>query len=589
MDYPVYVLDTGEEVPLPGSEVHLIVPTEKIPLFNTTFISIGTQPEPIRRLALAIAKRGDPFDLMTDENEYMDSVHEIGVIATVCETEETDDFLLATLKIEGRAYVNLEIMRGVDEEYPDQVWTRTQLYLEEFSQDEKSIVNDIEALCKVIPKNKELFKPELGELVMGERSLIRRMDYIANYVLQNNNKRLTYLQEASNLDRWILVTTQISELVEHLPSNREKPPAKEVRIAAPPKKGAEPPKPAPSWQNLSFKEKFELTPIPPALRDRVSEEINKLEQMSGNTTESGMLRDYLNWIFQIPWGKTSRRELDLKDLRSELDVSHYGLSDVKDYLVEHMCIEQLKGTSSGAVICLVGPPGTGKSSIAKALAKSSGRQFQSMALGGITDEAEIRGHRRTYIASRPGRLINALKNAGTMDPVILLDEVDKIESARGSPTAALLELLDPEQNHAFVDRYMELEIDLSHVLFICTANYEEQIPAPLVDRMEMIRFREYTEEERQVILRSYILPKITQDYNIANMDIDWGNEVLDKLATVKQVRQIEKKARRLLRMAATNIHVHKRPAQKIDMSFAGPIIGESERSRRLIGFCREDR
>lgn len=565
MEYPVYVLDSSVEIPIPGASTHIIIPLDRAQYFNTNLVHITGITDPIQRIVLAIAKEDrDPTQLMHNPKALLEGTYEIGVIATVTDIEESENLLLASVKIEGRAAINMEPLLADWDKHP-QVWIRTQFYPESFSSDEIAIPSDIEGLSKVIAKNKDRFRSELVRSLENEKSMVRRMDLMAHFLLREREKRLAYLQENSNLNRWVIVTSHISESL----ALKLKTPKNKISKAI---------------ASLSFRDKLEITPIPDNLKARVSEEIEKQENLPTNSTEASMLKDYLTWIFQLPWGKTSRRELDLLDLRKELDISHYGLPDVKDYLIEHLCIEQLKGSSNGAVICLVGPPGTGKSSIAKSLAISSGRQFQNIALGGLSDEAEIRGHRRTYIASRPGRIINALKNAGTMDPVILLDEIDKIDNTKGSPSAALLELLDPEQNHAFVDRYLELEMNMSKVLFICTANSEENIPSALIDRMELIHFREYTEEERAVILKNYILPKINKDYNIETLSITWDSYVLDQLAKVKQVRQIEKKARRLLRMAATRIHVHKQSEQLIDLDFSKPIISDIRTEKSPIGF-----
>lgn len=197
-------------------------------------------------------------------------------------------------------------------------------------------------------------------------------------------------------------------------------------------------------------------------------------------------------------------------------------------------------------------------------------------------------HRRTYIASKPGRIISALRNAGSLSPLVLMDEIDKLDTSRGSPSSALLEVLDPEQNRAFVDRYLELDVDLSNVLWVATANEKDTIPGPLQDRMEFIHFREYTLEERQKILSNYILPKVTTDYKIDTLPIEWADETLEDLATIKQVRQIEQKVRRLLRVAATNIYAYEHSKQTINKEFAQSILKDQSPKKNLIGFCREE-
>ena len=233
------------------------------------------------------------------------------------------------------------------------------------------------------------------------------------------------------------------------------------------------------------------------------------------TPKSSMIRTYLDWLLAVPWSKRSEERLDPLHAREVLDADHAGLDDVKQRITEYLAVRKLRAERgltddrrSGAILTLIGPPGTGKTSIGESIARATGRKFVRMSLGGVRDEAEIRGHRRTYIGALPGRLVRALRDAGTMNPVIMLDEVDKLGADwRGDPSAALLEVLDPAQNHAFQDHYLDVELDLSHVLFIATANVADTIPGPLLDRMEVIRFDGYTTDEKVAIGRGYLWPR----------------------------------------------------------------------------------
>ena len=574
MNYPVYVLEYDDEIPLPGQVYHLLVPEARAKYLDSVEFVLG-RDEIKKRVLLAFSKTQSDCSIMCSPKQYEEETYSIGVLATLMEPEDTAEGLsFFTLKIEGRALVCSEI--SIDKE-KERVYVNTQFYQEELSDEEQSIYSDIDALSKVISKNPHIFKGDIGERLTEERSLFRRMDLMADFVFTAREERLQYLQEECNLDRWIAITSKISTLVSNIRKNPEKAAFKVTEKQR-----------STDYKNLSFKERLEITPFPESIREKVAEEVSRLENMPGNSTEASMLKDYVSWVFKVPWNKSSNKDFSLKNLRGELDTTHYGLADVKDYLIEHMCLEKLKGSPSGAILCFSGPPGTGKSSIAKTLARASGREFQSIALGGVSDESEIRGHRRTYLASRPGRIIAGLCNANTMNPVVLLDEVDKIDGSRGSPSAALLEVLDPEQNKAFIDRYLELEIDLSNILFICTANYEEQIPPPLRDRMEFIRFREYTEEERLVILNKYILPKSIADYCVGSLDIEWTDEILEELSKTKQVRQIEQRVRRLLRVAATNIVAYEQSKQIINKEYAKALFKNREEViKTSIGFSRE--
>ena len=241
-----------------------------------------------------------------------------------------------------------------------------------------------------------------------------------------------------------------------------------------------------------------------------------------------MIRTYLDWLVSVPWSKRSEERLDPMHAREVLDADHAGLEDVKDRIVEYLAVRKLRqdrgivaDKKSGAILTLIGPPGTGKTSIGESVARALGREFVRMSLGGVRDEAEIRGHRRTYIGALPGRLVRALRDAGTMNPVIMLDEVDKVGADwRGDPSAALLEVLDPAQNHSFRDHYLDVELDLSEVVFIATANIAETIPGPLLDRMEVIRFDGYTVDEKVAIARGYLWPRQRERNGLLEDEVD---------------------------------------------------------------------
>ena len=264
-----------------------------------------------------------------------------------------------------------------------------------------------------------------------------------------------------------------------------------------------------------YRAKIAEAGMPDHVREQAERELARLERSGEQSGESSMIRTYLDWLLALPWSKVSEEQLDPAAARTVLDADHTGLEDVKDRIVEYLAVRKLRrdrgvegDKKAGTILTLVGPPGTGKTSIGESVARAMNREFVRMSLGGVRDEAEIRGHRRTYIGALPGRLVRALRDAGTMNPVIMLDEVDKVGADwRGDPSAALLEVLDPAQNHAFRDHYLDVEIDLSQVLFIATANVAETIPGPLLDRMEVIRFDGYTVAEKVAIARDYLWPR----------------------------------------------------------------------------------
>ncbi|GAC1317621.1 MAG: endopeptidase La [Thermoleophilaceae bacterium] len=305
--------------------------------------------------------------------------------------------------------------------------------------------------------------------------------------------------------------------------------------------------------------------MPEQVREQADKELSRLERMGEQSGESSMIRSYLDWLIAVPWSERSDERLDPVHTRAVLDEDHAGLDDVKDRIVEYIAVRKLRkergiedDRRSGAILTLIGPPGTGKTSIGESIARATGREFVRMSLGGVRDEAEIRGHRRTYIGALPGRLVRALRDAGTMNPVILLDEVDKVGADwRGDPSAALLEVLDPAQNNTFRDHYLDVEIDLSQVVFIATANVADTIPGPLLDRMEVIRFDGYTTEEKVAIARGYLWPRQLERNGLRLDEATVSEEILHTIVTdytrEAGVRQLERELGTALRKTATRI------------------------------------
>ncbi|MEY9861904.1 ATP-dependent Lon protease [Catenulispora sp. GAS73] len=313
-----------------------------------------------------------------------------------------------------------------------------------------------------------------------------------------------------------------------------------------------------------YRSRVETADLPDKVREAALKEVDKLERSGDQNPEAGWIRTWLDTVLEMPWSERSEDSYDIAGARAVLDADHAGLDDVKERIVEYLAVrkkrqdkglELVGGRRSGAVLALVGPPGVGKTSLGESVARAMGRKFVRVALGGVRDEAEIRGHRRTYVGALPGRIVRAIKDAGTMNPVVLLDEIDKVGADyRGDPTAALLEVLDPAQNHTFRDHYLEVELDLSDVVFLATANVLESIPGPLLDRMELVRLDGYTEDEKVLIARDHLLPRQIDRAGLSTDEVAFDDEALRLLAQQYTreagVRDLERAISRVLRKVA---------------------------------------
>ncbi|NFG23528.1 endopeptidase La [Clostridium botulinum] len=318
------------------------------------------------------------------------------------------------------------------------------------------------------------------------------------------------------------------------------------------------------------------TKLPKQVKEKAQYELSRLKSTSSSSSEGNLIKSYLDWVFNIPWNKQTKENIDIIKAREVLDNEHYGLEDVKDRIIEYLAVKQISKNSKGPILCLVGPPGVGKTSIAKSIAHSTNRKYSRISLGGMKDEAEIRGHRKTYVGAIPGRVAYALKEAKTMNPLVLFDEIDKISSSyKGEPSDALLEVLDSEQNKTFRDNYLELDMDLSKVMFIATANSLETIPRALLDRMEIIEVSGYTYEEKFNIAKNHLIPKVFDEIGIKYDKVEFKedaiNEIIEGYTRESGVRGLERNLNSIIRKALAemlsenilNITIDKNKVEKL--------------------------
>ena len=345
-----------------------------------------------------------------------------------------------------------------------------------------------------------------------------------------------------------------------------------------------------------LRNKIEAANMPEDAKKESLKQLNRLEKMHPEATEASMVRGYLDWLLDVPWSQTTKDNLDIKQAKEILDEDHFDLTKIKERILEFLAVRKLKKKSKGPILCFVGPPGVGKTSLGKSIARAMGRKFVRMSLGGMKDEAEIRGHRRTYVGALPGRIIQGLKQAGTNNPVFMLDEVDKLGSDfRGDPSSALLEVLDPEQNHSFVDHYLNLAYDLSNVMFIATANMMDTIPPALRDRMEVIRLAGYTEEEKLEITKRYLVTKQMEENGIKKEQIEFTDNCVRKIISQYTreagLRNLEREVASICRKIARKLAEGEKNKQVISSQelhkYLGPakFLREDEQQRDEVGIA----
>jgi len=514
------VLPLRDIVMFPHMIVPLFVGREKSVLALEEVMASGKK-------ILLLAQRDPEEDAPT-----LDGLFPIGTLGNILQMLKLPDGTIKVL-IEGQDRVRVHdlkedsCLRGRYEVLPE-----AKEDTQEQEQVARAVVNQFEAYAKL---NKKI-APEVLVSVSGVEGVDRLADTIASHLSLKVEEKQQLLEMTSVIERLEKIFAfmeeemdmlQVDKRVRSRVKNQMEKSQREYYLSEQMKAIQKELGEEGSHSELEeITEKIETLGLSKEAKEKALSELKKLKMMPAMSSEATVLRSYLDWIVELPWKKRSRIRRNLAEAEAVLDEDHFGLDKVKERILEHLAVLQLVKKAKGPILCFVGPPGVGKTSLAKSIARATRREFVRMSLGGVRDEAEIRGHRRTYIGSMPGKVIKSMKKAGTKNPLILLDEIDKMGADyRGDPSAALLEVLDPEQNNTFSDHYLEVDYDLSDVMFVTTAN-SMNIPGPLLDRMEIIHISGYTEQEKMAIAKKYLLPKQIKNHGLKSEQIEINDDVL---------------------------------------------------------------
>ena len=570
---PKPVLTAGE------SRAYPVLPLRDIVVFPHMIVPLFVGREKSIK-ALEEVMRSDTFILLatqknaSDDEPATDAIFKIGTLASVLQLLKLPDGTVKVL-VEGAA--RAEVKQYTDRE---EYFEAEAVVLADTAGDQveaealaRSVINEFEGYVKL---NKKV-SPEVVGVVQQIEDYAKLADTVASHLAVKIPDKQLILETPSVTERLEkvlgLMESEISVLqVEKRIRTRVKRQMEKTQReyylneqmkAIQKELGDEDGKD----ELAELEEKIKRTKFSKEAREKAQHELKKLRQMSPMSAEATVVRNYLDWLLSIPWGKKSKIKKDLALAEQILDADHFGLEKVKERIVEYLAVQQRANKLTGPILCLVGPPGVGKTSLGKSIAKATGREFVRVSLGGVRDEAEIRGHRRTYIGSMPGKVIQSMRKAKTSNPLFLLDEIDKMGADfRGDPSSALLEVLDPEQNHTFNDHYLEVDYDLSHVMFITTAN-TLNIPPPLMDRMEIIRIAGYTEDEKLEIARKHLIPHAVVKHGLGPKEwsIDDGAllTLIRRYTREAGVRNLEREISTLIRKAVKEIMISKRQSVEI--------------------------
>ena len=562
----------GQESELEIPDILPVIPLRDIIIFPNMIFPLlagrsGTQKaieESVinERLVLLLAQKNP-----SEEDPESEDLYEIGVVGRVLQVLRLPTGLVKVL-IEGIKRVKVEKLSFEDDYYSAKV-----IEVEEPLEDEIKMKAAIRRAAHLFKELVILSKNLPDELLLSMDSTSdpgRSADFLASHLSLSLESRQEILETLDVFERLMLISSNINDEVEILKveqaidtqvkdkidrTQRNFYLQEQMRVI---KKELGDDGEDDYSDIREYEKKIRKAKMTKEARDKAAEELDKLKQMPMLSPEAAVIRGYLDWLIDIPWHKKTKDNLDIDAAQNILDEDHYGLNKPKDRVLEYLAVMKLADKVRAQIICFVGPPGVGKTSLGRSIARALGRKFIRMSLGGVKDEAEIRGHRRTYVGSLPGRIVQQMKRAGTVNPLFLLDEVDKLASDyRGDPASALLEVLDPEQNNAFNDHYLEVDYDLSKVMFITTANVRYDIPPPLLDRMEVIELPGYLRYEKYMIARDFLIPKSLREHGLEGKPLKFTSnalyKIIDDYTREAGVREMERCIARVCRRAARQI------------------------------------
>lgn len=559
------IIDVPEVLPLMAIRDMVLFPSMVVPLF------VG-RPKSLQAIEEARSK-DNLIVLVTQKNSRLENPKEkdlypVGTIALILKTINLT---------ENRKKVIVQVLTRVEIKEFIKTEPYFEVRIEPCREREPEVITpEIEALMRSVKENTEkllnlkgLLNPEISHVIQSVEEPGRLADLVTAYLklkvstAQDLLETLDGVERLKKISKILLQEIEITTLQNKIQSEAQEEMGRSQReyflrqqLRAIKRELGEEEDIESEIEEL--KKKIKKAKMPKKVEEEALRQLKRLELMHPESAEAAVIRNYLEWLIELPWSKSTKDNLDLKHVKKILDEDHYDLEKIKERLLEFLAVKKINPKAKGAIICFVGPPGVGKTSLGKSIARALGRKFVRVALGGVRDEAEIRGHRRTYVGALPGRIIQGIKQAGVNNPVFLLDEIDKLcISFQGDPAAALLEVLDPEQNKEFVDHYLDVPFDLSNVLFIATANMVEPIPRVLLDRMEVIYLSGYTFKEKLEIAKRHLIPKLIKEHGLKKKDFQLSDEVILKVieeyTSESGVRELERKLAALCRKIARKI------------------------------------